>query len=291
MRAISAHPLVAVRDSPHASSPRVRRAGYFTPRASRDSGSRSAGGDDSQAGLEVVRYGLFGGSAATYPLRALDDRKRATDAHTSTSYESSRKVNAATTIYEDGPLDALAISLFNHKLLSTVEDASDGYGTRLSSIEKEGLPKRGFARLVALAAKIGSSGRPAEAQTRVVTQTLLSLIPPPVRFLFKKLIKPSNWVDEMNAKITVGAFAWLVGPCEVVPRDRDGTMAAVKLKKCRYLEQSGCVGSCVNFCKRCVFPFTTFRRLIAHTRLTLSAFISPGRRRAFFCKPSAWTRT
>jgi|TARA_B110000259_G_scaffold16216_1_gene17047 hypothetical protein len=238
-----------------------------------------------------VRYGLFGGSAATYPLRALDDRKRATDAHTSTSYESSRKVNAATTIYEDGPLDALAISLFNHKLLSTVEDASDGYGTRLSSIEKEGLPKRGFARLVALAAKIGSSGRPAEAQTRVVTQTLLSLIPPPVRFLFKKLIKPSNWVDEMNAKITVGAFAWLVGPCEVVPRDRDGTMAAVKLKKCRYLEQSGCVGSCVNFCKRCVFPFTTFRRLIAHTRLTLSAFISPGRRRAFFCKPSAWTRT
>ena len=32
----------------------------------------------------------------------------------------------------------------------------------------------------------------------------------------------------------------VVGPCEVVPRETDGVMAAVKLRKCRYLEQCGC---------------------------------------------------
>ena len=44
------------------------------------------------------------------------------------------------------------------------------------------------------------------------------------------------------------AFAWLVGPAEIAERD-DGVRAAVKLKKCRYLEESGCAGSCVRFCK------------------------------------------
>jgi beta-carotene isomerase len=78
----------------------------------------------------------------------------------------------------------------------------------------------------------------------------LSLIPSIIRKVFKALIKPARWVDEMNAVVTREAFAWLVGPCEVVPRDRDGVYASVKLKKCRYLEQSGpCTASCTNFCK------------------------------------------
>ena len=40
-----------------------------------------------------------------------------------------------------------------------------------------------------------------------------------------------------------------MGPCKIVPREGDGEMAAVELRKCRYLEQSGCTASCVNFCK------------------------------------------
>ena len=54
-----------------------------------------------------------------------------------------------------------------------------------------------------------------------------------------------NWY-----RYTLEAFAWLVGPCEIVPRETDGELAAVKLRKCRYLEQCGCTASCVNFCKR-----------------------------------------
>ena len=88
------------------------------------------------------------------------------------------------------------------------------------------------------------SERLAEDETRrnsgTPSRALLSIIPAPVRFLFKKLIAPATWVDEMNAVVTREAFAWLVGPCEVTPRESDGAMASVKLYKCRYLEQSGC---------------------------------------------------
>ena len=223
------------------------RAAPSAPRASL--GDNAPVDDD----VEVVRYGLGGGSVATYP-RAVAGGEDANAAIPSTSDRretQTRSSTEPTTRYEDGPLDALAIALFNSKLLAAVETASDGRGSRaLSAEEKNALPNAGFDRLVALADCIGASGRSPKEQRAVVLDTLLGLIPAPVRFLFKILIKPSTWVDAMNARITVLAFAWLVGPCEIVPRETDGALAAVRLRKCRYLEQCGCVGSCVNFCKR-----------------------------------------
>ena len=201
--------------------------------------------------MEVVRYGLGGGSVAMYPRSAASGDASAASASTSDRREArARSSTEPTTRYEDGPLDALAIALFNRKLLAAVETARDGRGAPLTAEEKNALPRAGFDRLVALADGIGSSGRSPAAQRAVVLETLLGLIPAPVRVLFKILIKPSAWVDAMNARITVSAFAWLVGPCEIVPRETDGELAAVRLRKCRYLEQCGCVGSCVNFCKR-----------------------------------------
>ena len=196
--------------------------------------------------MEVVRYGLGGGSVAMYPRSAAGgDASAASTSMPDRCEPRARSSTEPTTRYEDGPLDALAIALFNRKLLAAVED-----GAPLAAEEKNALPHSGFDRLVALADRIGASGRPPAEQRAVVLKTLLGLIPAPVRFLFKILIKPSNWVDAMNARITVSAFAWLVGPCEIVPRETDGELAAVRLRKCRYLEQCGCVGSCVNFCKR-----------------------------------------
>ena len=153
-----------------------------------------------------------------------------------------------TTRYIDGPLDAAAIWLFNLKLEQAVNDGADDEERRRNA---KGLPAGGFDRLVALADRIASSGRTPPEQRAVVLATLLGLIPPWVRTQFKRLIDPRwAWVDKMNALITVNAFAWLVGPCEIVPRDGDGELAAVKLRKCRYLEQCGCTASCANFCKR-----------------------------------------
>ena len=49
---------------------------------------------------------------------------------------------------------------------------------------------------------------------------------------------------------------WLVGECDVEETDittADGNVekwkSLVKIKKCRYLESSGCTGMCVNMCK------------------------------------------
>lgn len=254
MRALFASPpLASLRSLPETCSSRHKSGrGAFRTRASKDDTSSGVDFSQSQEAFEVVQYGLGSGSVAMYPRDGVGVETGvdagASDQITSTSISS--RTTSPTTQYNDGPLDKLAIGLFNLKLLSALEDASDGYGKKLSVHEKSQLPNEGFDRLVALADKIGTSGRPPEKQKQVVLQTLLGLIPSPVRFLFKILIKPSNWVDRMNAKITVEAFAWLVGPCEVVPRESDNEPASVELKKCRYLEQSGCVGSCVNFCKR-----------------------------------------
>ena len=169
---------------------------------------------------ECVRFGILRGSTATYRRSVVND-----DAKT-------------TTTYANGFLDTLAISLFNAKLASVVVDGDDNEENNAV----------GYARLVRLANRV-SRGRDVEAQRDVVTRALLGIIPYPIRVLFKKIIKPADWVDVMNAVVTREAFAWLVGPCEIVPREGDGVMASVKLRKCRYLEECGCTASCTNFCK------------------------------------------
>ncbi|XP_031095194.1 beta-carotene isomerase D27, chloroplastic-like [Ipomoea triloba] len=68
---------------------------------------------------------------------------------------------------------------------------------------------------------------------------------------FRKLFPPTKWAAEFNAAITVPFFYWLVGPSEVVEVEVNGVKqkSGVLIKKCRYLENSRCVGMCVNMCK------------------------------------------
>ena len=188
---------------------------------SRASSSSSSNENENNVGEVIsIKFGIGRGSRATY-----DD------------------ADGGPTTYIDGPLDALAISLFNAKLAAVVNAKDSDAG-----LDNSGKTATGFDRLVALADRVGE-GRSVDEQRTAVTDALLSIIPAPVRYLFKKLIKPSNWVDEMNAVVTREAFAWLVGPCEITPRESDGVMASVRLRKCRYLEQCGCTASCTNFCK------------------------------------------
>ena len=64
-----------------------------------------------------------------------------------------------------------------------------------------------------------------------------------------------QWSAETNASITAIFFRWLVGPLETkeVDVEFEGQTriwrSGVQIKKCRYLEQSGCVGMCINMCK------------------------------------------
>lgn len=76
---------------------------------------------------------------------------------------------------------------------------------------------------------------------------------------FRVLFPFTLWGAELNARITPAFFSWLVGPMETrsaeipKPGDPHGTLvtaqSAVYIKKCRYLEESACVGMCVNLCK------------------------------------------
>lgn len=64
-----------------------------------------------------------------------------------------------------------------------------------------------------------------------------------------------QWTAELNAAITQRFFAWLVGPLEVQEAEieykgeKKTWKSGVQIKKCRYLEQSGCKGMCINMCK------------------------------------------
>ena len=176
-----------------------------------------------------------------------DEEKESSDTHEYGILGKSRATYASSgeTSYSDSVYDKFAIALFNAKLAGKIMESTEGV---LSSEAKQ-FSIFSYQRLVYLANEVGVVFKGTDAQRKVVTETLLELIPEIIRILFKKLIKPSNWVDELNSFITVQFFGWLVGPSERVPRESDGVLAAVKLKKCRYLEQSGCVGSCTNFCK------------------------------------------
>ncbi|KAG6474740.1 hypothetical protein ZIOFF_068679 [Zingiber officinale] len=95
------------------------------------------------------------------------------------------------------------------------------------------------------------TGRSRKQQLEVVREVLLSMLPPGAPAQFRKLFPPTRWAAEFNAALTLPFFYWLVGPSEVIEVEVNGVKqrSGVLIKKCRYLENSGCVGMCVNMCK------------------------------------------
>ncbi|XP_078440462.1 beta-carotene isomerase D27 [Wolffia australiana] len=94
-------------------------------------------------------------------------------------------------------------------------------------------------------------GKSRSQQQEAVREVLLSMLPPGAPAQFRKLFPPTKWAAEFNAALTVPFFYWLVGPSEVIEVEVNGEKqrSGVLIKKCRYLENSGCVGMCVNMCK------------------------------------------
>ncbi|CAM6109791.1 unnamed protein product [Calypogeia fissa] len=89
-------------------------------------------------------------------------------------------------------------------------------------------------------------GRSAAEQQAAVLQGF-----PRVPDWFRRLFPYSDWGAELNARITPLFFEWLVGPCEIVEVQIGDKVlqSGVQIKKCRYLETSGCTGMCINLCK------------------------------------------
>jgi len=152
------------------------------------------------------------------------------------------------TDYDDGFIDRIFIRLFSRKMANAV-------GQRT--------PLKGYDGFVALSQKI-MQGRNAAEQQALVAVVLKSLVPAQVLWLIRTLFSPTQLVCELNAWFATVLFEWLVGPCEVKEvtiTDADGQPrqqnSGVHIKKCRYLEQSRCVGMCVNMCKQPTQAFFT----------------------------------
>lgn len=95
-------------------------------------------------------------------------------------------------------------------------------------------------------------------QSQASLDIMLSMLPPDGPAVFRKLFPVAKWSCELNAAITKWVFAWMVGPMTLEERDvpnewsGEGSTrmkSVVVIEKCRYLEESGCTGMCVNLCK------------------------------------------
>ena len=148
--------------------------------------------------------------------------------------------------HEDNLLDRLFIWLFSRKMANAIDST-----TRATGYE-------GFVDL----SKQIMQGRNAQEQQAAVAKVLHSLIPAPVLWVIRTVFSPTRLVCVLNAWFAAQMFEWLVGQCEVAEANVEGTdgtvrsqPSAVHIKKCRYLEESQCVGMCVNMCK---LPTQTF---------------------------------
>ncbi|MEM7796911.1 MAG: DUF4033 domain-containing protein [Cyanobacteria bacterium P01_C01_bin.118] len=144
------------------------------------------------------------------------------------------------TTYHDSFFDQLFIRLFASKMSNAVGERSS---------------QPGYDGFVELSQKI-MQGRNSQQQQQLVAVVLQSLVPAPVLWGIRMFFSPTQLVCELNAWFATQLFEWLVGPCEVQAVEVKTATGQIReqksnvhIKKCRYLEQSGCVGMCVNMCK------------------------------------------
>jgi Beta-carotene isomerase D27-like, C-terminal len=173
---------------------------------------------------------------------AESDTAKSDIAESNTTESNTTESNTAesNTVYNDNLFDRLFIWLFSRKMARVLGQHSS---------------LQGYDGFVDLSFQM-AQGRGAKEQQAVIAIVLQSLVPSPVLTIIRRLFSPTRLVCELNAWFATQLFIWLVGPCEVRSvevTDAAGTVTAqrsgVHIKKCRYLEQSGCVGLCVNLCK------------------------------------------
>lgn len=152
------------------------------------------------------------------------------------------------TQYKDNLIDRTFIALLSQKMAKAVQKKTNF---------------KGYDGFVDLSQQI-MKGRTAQQQQELVEVVLKSLVPSPILYLIRHLSSPTKWVCESNAWFATIFFEWLVGKSEIqeveiinennqIIKQKSG----VKIKKCRYLEESGCVAMCINMCKMPTQKFFT----------------------------------
>jgi len=116
------------------------------------------------------------------------------------------------------------------------------------------LPKTDYDGLVELAAALNARYSDREQIQNIAQQTLRSLFPSWLPGSFAILFaRPfPEFSSRMNAWATWVAGTWLMGECEINDIEIDGKTLkdqGLLVKRCRFLEESGCASVCVNSCK------------------------------------------
>ncbi|RAL47675.1 hypothetical protein DM860_012300 [Cuscuta australis] len=144
-------------------------------------------------------------------------------------------------VYRDNWFHRLAINHLSHCLRAVT-----GLGSG----------KNGYDGLVETTTAVYRNFDSAQQQ-KIVLQALEKAIPRPILLLMRIVLPQTTFVRECCAAFTTIFLTWLVGPCEV----REGDFMERKEKntvhvvKCRFLEETNCVGMCTNLCK---LPTQTF---------------------------------
>ncbi|XP_027164471.1 beta-carotene isomerase D27, chloroplastic isoform X2 [Coffea eugenioides] len=144
-----------------------------------------------------------------------------------------------------GLLDNLFLHLFRAKMV------------RETGWESE---KPGYDGLIEVANHL-TIGRSNSETIQASVRILRSLFPPLLLELYRILVAPlaqGKVAAAMIARVTALSCKWLMGQCQVnsVPLpDGSSLMSGVFVERCKYLEESKCVGVCINTCK---LPTQTF---------------------------------
>ncbi|XP_007051131.2 PREDICTED: beta-carotene isomerase D27, chloroplastic isoform X1 [Theobroma cacao] len=142
--------------------------------------------------------------------------------------------------YKPGILDHFFINSFRNKLVKEV-----GWDSA----------KPGYDGLIELAKALMMNSRSNSRTKDAAVRILKSLFRPFLLELYKILIAPIDGgkvAAVMVARVTVLTCQWLMGTSNVNSVDLpDGTScnSGVFVERCKYLEESKCVGICINTCK------------------------------------------
>ncbi|XP_027367669.1 beta-carotene isomerase D27, chloroplastic-like [Abrus precatorius] len=171
--------------------------------------------------LSLARWKPKHPSVVGMLARPLDDNARGTG-----------KSNA----YEDNLFDHIAINR-----LSKSFQAATGFRNSRS----------GYESLVEATTVASQKFSPIQ-QHQLAIEALDRAFPKPMLLLIRTLLPPSSrFARKWYAIFTTLLFVWLVGPLEVRESEVNGRREknVVHIKKCRFLEETNCVGMCINLCK------------------------------------------
>ena len=146
--------------------------------------------------------------------------------------------------YTDSPLDLALMAWFMRKIAMAIDTPMP------SNISYDEFIALCFLQM---------QGRDPDGQRDITLGIMRSLMPPGGDKIFRKLFPTNKFSLELNAVICKIVFAWMVGPMTVESTTENdlGEMIASKvhIKKCRWLQESGCTGMCVNMCKTATQDF------------------------------------